>query len=79
VFREDSFDPLSGGNARNRLDPSFMFSQILKNIILKTEFGQKEKQQLLDYLRARYADNTVTLGVIDEFEYKYNQHSPAWW
>jgi hypothetical protein len=79
VFRQDSFDPLSGENTRNRLDSSFMFSQILKSIILKTEFGQEEKQQLLDYLRTRYANNTVTLGVIDEFEYKYSQHSPAWW
>jgi hypothetical protein len=60
VFRQDSFDSLSDENTRNRLDSSFMFSQILKNIILKTEFEEKEKQQLLDYLRTRYADNTVT-------------------
>jgi hypothetical protein len=56
-----------------------MFSQILKNIILKTEFEQKEKQQLFDYLRTRYVDNTVTLRVIDEFELEYSRHCPAWW
>ena len=75
----NSFDSLSEQSNSKKLDSSFMFTRVLKKIILKTNFEQKEKKQLLDYLRNRYADNTATLNVINEFECTYTQHSPAWW
>jgi hypothetical protein len=79
MFYQNSFDSLSEENNSKKLDSSFMFTQLLKNIILRTKFEQKEKKQLFDYLRTRCADNIVTLDIINQFEYTYTQHSPAWW
>lgn len=79
IWYDDFLNAWSSKTKRDMLDSSFMLSQILKKIILKTNFEQKDKQQLIKYLRSRYVDNAAALRVIEEFDLTYNQHSPAWW
>jgi hypothetical protein len=63
----------------NELDPSFMYSQLLKEILLEDKSTSLEKKQLVDFCRLHYAGNDEELKVIDEFEQKYPRPSVIWW
>ncbi|CAF1273341.1 unnamed protein product [Rotaria sp. Silwood1] len=63
----------------DELDPSYMYSKILIEIILKISYDDKAKQDSFDYCRKYYADNNAMLKAIDEFEQDYQNHSPIWW
>ena len=58
----------------NEIDPKFMYSQFLNEILLKMEFGQKEKHTFTHFCRLQYADNPFTLRVIHEFDQEYERH-----
>jgi tetratricopeptide (TPR) repeat protein len=64
----------------DRLDPSFMYSQLLKQILLELEQDDdKAKKQFVEFCRAQYSDNEKTLQMIDKFEREYNFDSSIWW
>jgi tetratricopeptide (TPR) repeat protein len=63
----------------NELDPSFMYSQLLKEILLENQSTPQEKKELVDFCRLHYTDNNQELVVIDEFERKYPRPSLIWW
>jgi tetratricopeptide (TPR) repeat protein len=63
----------------NELDQSFMYSQLLKEILLEREYDAKEKEQFIDFCRLYYSDNVGELEVINEFEQKYPAPSSIWW
>ena len=63
----------------NELDRSFMYSQLLKEILLELKYTADVKKDLVDFCRIQYCGNTVELQVIDEFEKDYEHHSPIWW
>ena len=63
----------------NELDPSFMYSQLLKKSILEIQFGQDAKREFADFLRTQCAGNTAELTSINSFEKKYETQSPIWW
>ena len=39
----------------DRLDPSFMYTQILKEILLTIKFEEKHIQEFIDYCREQFA------------------------
>ncbi|CAF3005549.1 unnamed protein product [Rotaria sp. Silwood2] len=64
----------------NKLDQSFMYSQLLTDIIRKLEDDHGEaKKRFVKFLRRQYAGNNAQLKIIDEFERDYYLHSPVWW
>ena len=63
----------------NELDPSFMYSQLLKEILLEIQYDKEAKQKFVNFLKMQYAENKVTLNSIDKFEYDYDNQSPIWW
>ncbi|CAF2517320.1 unnamed protein product [Rotaria sp. Silwood2] len=63
----------------DELDPSYMYSKILIEIILKINYDDKAKKDSFDYCRNYYADNNTILKAIDEFQQDYQNHSSIWW
>jgi hypothetical protein len=63
----------------DRLDPSFMYTQILKEILLTIKFDQKHIQEYIDYCREQFADNNQELNNIKKLGRKYHTATPIWW
>jgi tetratricopeptide (TPR) repeat protein len=63
----------------NELDQSFMYSQLIKEILLDMDYNEKSKKELIDFCRIQYAGNHYELQIINEFERDYKHPSPIWW
>jgi tetratricopeptide (TPR) repeat protein len=63
----------------DQLDQSFMYTQLLKEILLTIDFEQKHIDDFISYCREQFAKNTMELKNIDKFEREYYQHDPIWW
>jgi tetratricopeptide (TPR) repeat protein len=63
----------------DELDQSFMYSQLLKEILLELEDDHQAKRELIDFCRKQYADNDNELKLIDEFDQNYNKSNAIWW
>jgi tetratricopeptide (TPR) repeat protein len=78
-----SFVALNTGDASNKtldqLDSSFMYTQILKEILLTIKFEQKHIQEYIDYSCEQFADNDKELKNIKKLETKYRTETPIWW
>ncbi|CAF0893152.1 unnamed protein product [Adineta ricciae] len=69
-----------GSNANlNQLEPSFMYTQIFKNILLGMEHDKQAIKDLASYCRQRFQDNFTEQSVIDEFEHNYRPDTAIWW
>ncbi|CAF0841786.1 unnamed protein product [Adineta steineri] len=66
-------------NELQQLDYSFMYTQILKEILLSIRFEKQHFQCFIAYCRKIFADNNCELSNIDEFEQGYLQQTPIWW
>jgi hypothetical protein len=66
-------------NDLNTLDPSYMYSQLLKEILFELNYNEKEKKRFIEFCREQYDDNARELNIINEFEHDYRDHTPAWW
>ena len=63
----------------NELDPSFMYSQLLKDIVLQMQYNRNSKSDFVDYLRGQYANNSIDLKSVNTFDKTYSDKSPLWW
>lgn len=66
----------------NNIDSSFMYSQLIKDMILETPYDESETALLgnfTEFCRTRYAANAVTLQIIEKFHREYYLHTPVWW
>ena len=63
----------------NRLDSSFMYTQIMKEILLTITFEQKHIDQFLQHCREVFAGNTEQLKYVYQLAHKYREHTPIWW
>jgi hypothetical protein len=63
----------------NQLDCSFMYTQILKEILLTIQFKQNHIKDFIQYCREALFDNEKELKNVQKFERKYEQKSPVWW
>jgi tetratricopeptide (TPR) repeat protein len=63
----------------DQLDPSFMYTQIMKEILLTISFEQKHFTEFIDYCRDALADNEPELKNVDELRRKYPNQTPIWW
>ncbi len=78
-----TFMPTSGTDASknnlDHLDCSFMYTQILKGILLTIEFEEQHIKQFTNYYREVFAGNTSGLDNFTQFERKYHEKTPIWW
>ena len=63
----------------DRLDPMFMYTQIIKEILLTIHFESKHIKEFSDYCRAAFSDNASQLAHIDRFQENYRDKTPIWW
>ena len=63
----------------DRLDPMFMYTQIMKEILLTIEFEPQHFQEFIGYCRNIFEDNKETLVNVNKFEQKYHDKTPIWW
>lgn len=69
---------LNGTNL-DQIDQSFMYTQILKEILLSIEFDSNAINAFLTDCRKKFADNPIELNNIAKLEREYYQQSPIFW
>ena len=72
-------DKDTSGENLEKLEASFMYSQIFAEILLEMEFDEQSIKKLSVYCRTFYTDNGKELNVINEFAHKYSPESSIWW
>ncbi|CAF2744616.1 unnamed protein product [Rotaria sp. Silwood2] len=76
---------ISGLSSLNQIEPSFMYTQLFKEIILEIDFdGRKEINDLVEYASEKYSGNVEDLEIINEFARNYrgnvnDDNKPIWW
>jgi tetratricopeptide (TPR) repeat protein len=63
----------------DELDQSFMYTQILKEILLEMTHNEQSTKDFAAYCRDQYIGNCMELSSVNEFEKEYHHHSPIWW
>ncbi|CAF4278742.1 unnamed protein product, partial [Rotaria sordida] len=63
----------------NQLEPSFMYTQIFKEILLDMEHDHQAIKDLVAFCQEQYQDNTNELKLIDEFQRTYHPTLALWW
>ncbi|CAF1452209.1 unnamed protein product, partial [Adineta steineri] len=63
----------------NKIDQSFMYTQLLKEILLTIDFEQDYFNDFLIFCREYFADNNIELRNVDKIEKEYQDHQPIWW
>ena len=61
------------------LDSSFMYTQILKEILLTIDFNDSHITEFLMYYREKFDGNIKELKNIDKIAKEYRNHEPIWW
>ena len=69
----------ASGDNLNQLEPSFMYTQIFKEILLEMDFNAQAIKDLCVYCRPLYPGNVHELNVIKEFERIYRSQTSIWW
>jgi len=77
-----SFVKITEGASKQNLDQlnqSFMYTQILKEILLTIDFEPESFNDFLTYCREYFVDNSIELKNVDKIEKEYRNHQPIWW
>ncbi|CAF0867678.1 unnamed protein product [Adineta steineri] len=63
----------------DQLDPSFMYTQILKETILTINFEDKHFKEFITYCRDVYDDHENELKNVNQLQTTYKNRTPIWW
>ncbi|CAF0732293.1 unnamed protein product [Adineta steineri] len=63
----------------NELDSSFMYAQILKEILLTINFEDKHFEEFITYCREVFANDENELKNVNQLQLTYKNHIPIWW
>ncbi|CAF1466155.1 unnamed protein product [Adineta steineri] len=63
----------------DQLDPSFMYTQILKEIFLTIDFEDKHIKEFITYCRDVYDNDEHELRNINQLQAAYKNNIPIWW
>ena len=63
----------------SQLDPSFMYTQIMKEILLTIRFGQEHIDEFIQYSRKVLTGNVNQLKYVEQLATTYRAHTPIWW
>ncbi|CAF0720604.1 unnamed protein product [Adineta steineri] len=70
---------VSSNKKLDQLDPTFMYTQILKEILLTIDFEDKHIKEYIHYCRDTFAKNQYELDNIKKLEHDYHDQTPIWW
>jgi tetratricopeptide (TPR) repeat protein len=72
---------MDGATGRNRdgLDSSFMYTQILKEILLTINFEQAHFSEFITYCRKQFVNSTTEMKNVDKIEKEYHRDQAIWW
>ncbi|CAF1586057.1 unnamed protein product, partial [Adineta steineri] len=79
---EQNAIPMSfvGSNKKlDQLDPSFMYTQIIKEILLTIEFDQNHIQDYFEYCRDAFEGNKKEIENVKRLEGEYYNKTPIYW
>ena len=77
-----SFVDTSGDASKKNLDQlpaSFMYTQILKEILLSIKFEQQHIDEFIQYCHEALVENEGELKNVKKFEEQYREQTPIWW
>jgi tetratricopeptide (TPR) repeat protein len=77
-----SFMATSGDVSKKNLDQldcSFMYTQLLKEILLTIQFEEKHIKEFTAHCREQFADVEEELINVRKLERKYHNETPVWW
>jgi tetratricopeptide (TPR) repeat protein len=63
----------------DRLDPMFMYTQIMKEILLSITFEQQHFKEFVDYCCQIFDDNEEELENVNKLKQSYRSKTPVWW
>jgi tetratricopeptide (TPR) repeat protein len=63
----------------DQLEPAFMYTQILKEILLTIQFKQTHFIEFIAYCREHLAENEEELKKVTKFEQEYRAETAIWW
>jgi tetratricopeptide (TPR) repeat protein len=63
----------------DQLHPTFMYTQILNEILLKIKFDEGHIHEFTNYCRTVFAENETELRNVDEVQKTYHDKTPIWW
>ena len=72
----------NGGSSKqdlDQLDQSFMYTQILKEILLTIDFEQQHINEFLTYCQEQFIGNSTELKNVEKLRKEYRHHQPIWW
>ncbi len=61
------------------LDSSFMYTQILKEILLTIDFEQIHFNEFISYCRKQFVNSITEIKNIDKIEKEYHRDQAIWW
>ena len=62
----------------NHLEPSFMYTQILKEILLSIAFEERHFQEFIDFCYESHAQKQPSDN-LETFKQEYHDKTPVWW
>ncbi|CAF1393657.1 unnamed protein product, partial [Didymodactylos carnosus] len=74
-----SVDEVVSSENLNQLEPSFMYTQIFKEIFLEMKYDAQAIKTLAGYWRELYNGNMNQLNIINEFKRNYRPERSIWW
>jgi tetratricopeptide (TPR) repeat protein len=69
----------SGSKNLDRLDPTFMYSQILKETLLAIKFKQQHIDAFIEYCRDIFDDTEKEVAHVTQLRREYHNRTPIWW
>lgn len=76
------FIPASENTAKknlNHLDQSFMYTQLLKEILLTIDFQNEHLMKFIHFYRQQFQGNPAQLTHVDKLQDEYPRHTAIWW
>ncbi|CAF0979591.1 unnamed protein product [Didymodactylos carnosus] len=75
-----AISPNTGSDSNlNKQEVSFMYSQILRDVLIGMEHGDDAKQDMVEYCREQCKDDSYERQVVDEFDREYSYDRAVWW
>ncbi|CAF3385880.1 unnamed protein product [Rotaria socialis] len=69
----------SSSQSLEQINASFMYSQLINEILLQMNYNTREIDVLVDFCRQIYKENEAQLNIINEFRIHYQKETSIWW
>ena len=71
--------PSTSDKNKDTLDCSFMYTQILKEILLTINFDEQHFKDFLTFCRQEFNGKAKELKYVDKIQNEYRNRTPIWW